>query len=687
MSLNHFIKTAIREGHHGAVFAYGKTATGKTHTMIGNRSALNGIDVNNEYGIIPLAIRDCFKFLQQREDSRAMSMHVSYLEIYNEECHDLLSNTKGVGKDSYISSALKRKIHNSSCISRCNPDTQDHDKHDCNSCNSIDIFETTDGTIIRGLTEVSIFNMNEALDILSLGEIKRQIGCTEANSQSSRSHSIFRIVVSYAGDIYCTLSLVDLAGSESVKRTNSSGKRLSEGNFINKSLTTLGVIIRKLSEASNRDTSDIDHIPYRDSKLTRILKHALSGKAKLTVICTVSSFDMDFNETRNTLNFASRCKAIKQKYTKTEVSLEIQREIIHIKEINLLKGELSQSKAELSREKLLRIQSDTELVSIKSKLERASETYRISPDDLEKLVTTSIVLEKVIPRLSTTSLSFPSSPRVNLNPSSNSQAGENGMVGINDDVSHKLTFVLDQIYKVIDGNKSCIASLTDSVLASCPAYLVKDIIEGRTLKDTIQSTTSKQFVRDFPFAISTEFDQSMSNSNHDSHINQKHCPFHIPLVSLESHNSKVISTEELCINTERTEKAIEDIIYFLPSRSTEFSSKDTSESQFLIYKAALLFLALPIVRELLRSASILCMISQMASHRRRKGLLIDTFNIILKVAFIQVVSGPIFSIGQIICLIVLFKTIFTSDIIISVWIHIYCKISKHILMRAKYGTL
>ncbi|CAN6353954.1 unnamed protein product [Urochloa humidicola] len=237
------VRAAI-DGFNGTVFAYGQTSSGKTHTMSGS-----GADP----GVIPLAVRDLFDTARQVVD-REFCFKVSYMEIYNEDINDLL--TLG---------SQKLPI-------------RDNSKHEA---------------FVGGLREDVVESAEQTLDLLKLGEANRHFGQTNMNVRSARSHTIFRTVIESrvknqmdSGDAIrvSVLNLVDLAGSERQSKTGVEGVPLKEGIFINKSLMNLGIVINKLSE----NGTQMGHIPYRDSKLTRILEPALGGNAKTSIICTVA---------------------------------------------------------------------------------------------------------------------------------------------------------------------------------------------------------------------------------------------------------------------------------------------------------------------------------------------------------------------------------------------------------------
>uniref|UniRef100_A0A7S0C7P9 Kinesin-like protein n=1 Tax=Proboscia inermis TaxID=420281 RepID=A0A7S0C7P9_9STRA len=297
----------------------------------------------SEPGIVPLAIQDVFNYIKNNGsvDDREYLLRVSYMEIYNEQICDLLVPSQGVDSarfGGFVASAPT----------------------------AIRIFESkSQGVIVRGLKEEVVTSTKQVMAFIEAGDSQRRTGSTEMNAHSSRSHSICRLIIESkarksrgrrfrdAGDSgsvisestttteinnspvrISTLNLVDLAGSECAKLTNATGVRKKEGQYINKSLMTLGLCIWKLSEASIRAESSIegkspkkspkssldnvDHIPYRDSKLTRLLQPSLSGNAQICIICTVTPSMRHLEESLNTLKFAARAKKITQKAEITE---------------------------------------------------------------------------------------------------------------------------------------------------------------------------------------------------------------------------------------------------------------------------------------------------------------------------------------------------------------------------------
>ncbi|KAH9856982.1 kinesin-domain-containing protein [Lenzites betulinus] len=282
-------------GYNCTLFAYGQTGTGKTHTMQGELATTPMGNPCSQAGMIPRAL---FKMFQHLEATATdYSVKISYLELYNEELRDLLApdlpaptgsgQPMGMGghKDAAPQASLK-------------------------------LFDETGkkGIIIQGLEETPVRNSAEALALLTKGSQRRQIAATKFNDHSSRSHSVFSITVhstaaSATGDGLLRvgkLNLVDLAGSENIGRSGAENKRAREAGMINQSLLTLGRVINALVDNSS-------HVPYRESKLTRILQDSLGGRTKTCIIATISPARSNLEETLSTLDYAIRAKSIKNR--------------------------------------------------------------------------------------------------------------------------------------------------------------------------------------------------------------------------------------------------------------------------------------------------------------------------------------------------------------------------------------
>ncbi|KAH7280988.1 hypothetical protein KP509_36G024200 [Ceratopteris richardii] len=249
-------------GKNATIFAYGQTSSGKTYTM---------------HGVTESAANDIFAHIEQNDD-RIYLLKFSALEIYNEVASDLLNPESG----------------------------------------PLRLMDDPErGTIIERLEEKVVEDKEHLHSLLDLCETHRQVGETALNDISSRSHQIIRLSIESSPrvvsderpmkSLIAVLNFVDLAGSERASLSHSEGMRLKEGCYINRSLLTLSSVIRKLSEANKGRTG---HVPYRDSKLTRILQNSLGGNARTAIICTMSSSNRHVEQTRNTLFFASCAKEV-----------------------------------------------------------------------------------------------------------------------------------------------------------------------------------------------------------------------------------------------------------------------------------------------------------------------------------------------------------------------------------------
>lgn len=261
---------SVLQGFNGTIFAYGQTGTGKTHTMQG---VSNDPDMR---GVIPNSFQHIFTQISRTQNQKYL-VRSSYLEIYQEEIRDLLC------KDNNRKLELKE-----------NPDC---------------------GIYVKDLSSVVTKNATEIEHVMNIGNQSRSVGFTNMNERSSRSHAIFVITVECSevgpdGEDHIRvgkLNMVDLAGSERQSKTGAKGKRLKEAAKINLSLSALGNVISALVDGKST------HVPYRDSKLTRLLQDSLGGNAKTVMIATVGPSHKHFDESLATLRYASRAKNIKNK--------------------------------------------------------------------------------------------------------------------------------------------------------------------------------------------------------------------------------------------------------------------------------------------------------------------------------------------------------------------------------------
>mmetsp|Transcript_70841 Transcript_70841/g.169620 ORF Transcript_70841/g.169620 Transcript_70841/m.169620 type:complete len:674 (-) Transcript_70841:64-2085(-) len=260
------IVTSVLKGFNGTVFAYGQTSSGKTFTM-------QGPDLEDKVmqGVIPRTIRSVFDGIYQSDENIEFLVKVSLVEIYNEHIRDLLDPKKD-----------NLKIHE----------------------------DKVRGIFIGDVTETYVQNEEEIFQAMQVAQYNRSTAETDMNAHSSRSHLVFMLTVEqknlHDGSLKVgKLHMVDLAGSEKVGKTGVTGDRLDEAKSINKSLSALGNVINALTDRGKQ------HIPYRDSKLTRMLSESLGGNSKTSLIITVSPSTFNEHETMSTLRFGQRAKMIK----------------------------------------------------------------------------------------------------------------------------------------------------------------------------------------------------------------------------------------------------------------------------------------------------------------------------------------------------------------------------------------
>ena len=265
-------------GYDGSVFTYGLTNSGKTFTMNGSQS---------QPGMIPLSIMHCFKSVRENFSDRDFQFRISYVEVYNEHVRDLLGTVP-----------TKIRI-----------------QHD-----------PKQGIKLIGVKEAAVLTAEEAIAQLKTGEERRRANSTVMNDNSSRAHALFRLIIEskLRGDAdsptrFSLLNLVDLAGSDNAKITYNTVDRAREAKFINTSHQALSFVVQRLSE-EKAGTVKKQYLPYRDSKLTRLLQTSLSGNARIAIICTISPDQQYFEETNDTLKFATQVKKVKTSVTITEAS-------------------------------------------------------------------------------------------------------------------------------------------------------------------------------------------------------------------------------------------------------------------------------------------------------------------------------------------------------------------------------
>ncbi|XP_048335456.1 kinesin-like protein KIN-4A [Ziziphus jujuba] len=318
------------QGYNATVLAYGQTGSGKTYTM--GTGSKDGC----QKGLIPQVMNALFNKIELLKHQTEFHLHVSFIEILKEEVRDLLDSV----------SVNKVETPNGHAGKVTTPGRQ-----------LIQIRETSNGAItLAGSTEVSVSTLQEMASCLEQGSLSRATGSTNMNNQSSRSHAIFTITLEQMRKInsvfpgndtldedmgeeyFCAkLHLVDLAGSERAKRTGSDGLRLKEGIHINRGLLALGNVISALGDEKKRKEGL--HVPYRDSKLTRLLQDSLGGNSKTVMIACISPADINAEESLNTLKYANRARNIQNKPV-------VNRDLIS-NEMQLMRQQLKYLQAEL----------------------------------------------------------------------------------------------------------------------------------------------------------------------------------------------------------------------------------------------------------------------------------------------------------------------------------------------------
>ncbi|KAF5388398.1 hypothetical protein D9615_000152 [Tricholomella constricta] len=298
------------DGYNATVFAYGATGCGKTHTISGTES---------DPGIIYLTMADLFQRIEDRRDEWDVEVRVTFLEIYNEEIRDLLAEPGSHAPRGGLSIREDKTVK------------------------------------VVGLVELTPRSAEEVKQIVLQGNLRRTQSPTHANETSSRSHAVLQVHVTQSPRTaalteqrtMATLSIIDLAGSERAAATTNMGQRMVEGANINKSLLALGNCINALCESGGA----IRHVPYRNSKLTRLLKFSLGGNCKTVMIVCVAPTSNHFDDTHNTLVYAERATKIKTRVVTRNV-VNVDRHVgRYVEAINRLNQEVSELKAKLAGKK------------------------------------------------------------------------------------------------------------------------------------------------------------------------------------------------------------------------------------------------------------------------------------------------------------------------------------------------
>ena len=352
---------SVLDGYNGTVLAYGQTSSGKTYTVQGDMSS------ESSYGIIPRMISHVFNFIHE-QDGTEFTIKVSMIEIYQEKIRDLLD------------------------VSRVNLQIRE---------------DTIKGIYVDGCSEKYVGCPGDVLSALELGSNNRAQAATNMNEHSSRSHSIFILTInqtnkkegfSKTGKLY----LVDLAGSEKISKTGATGHTLEEAKIINKSLTTLGRVINNLTDGKS------SHIPYRESKLTRVLQESLGGNSKTCLIITCSPSIYNESETLSTLRFGERAKKIKNKpkINKELTVAELQ------KLVDQLKENLKQANARITQLENFIEQNGLSIPDSNYKKEEDEEEKRKEIEQKQKEKDAEIKAEEIKKKMDTKNLGI--GERINI---------------------------------------------------------------------------------------------------------------------------------------------------------------------------------------------------------------------------------------------------------------------------------
>ena len=328
------------EGFNCTIFAYGQTGSGKTFTMQGN---------GDHPGLAPRIIAAMFARIAQSPPSDEFVVTAQFVEIYLEKVRDLLDRAKS----------------------------------------NLAIRENADGSVfVEGATSRYASSAEDLLQVLSEGNAKRATAGTLMNDESSRSHSVFTVTLVQRSVVTGTsrqarINLVDLAGSEAVKKSGANGDRLDEANAINSSLTALGKVIYALTDSAST------HVPFRDSKLTRMLQESLGGNAKTTLIINCSGLAANVQETLSTLRFGTRAKAIKNRAVVNQIRSVAELEELLAKAEAMIKDQAARIEALSTR----KVEQEAHLSPVSASAEDTALAARVAALE-EELIATRAELER-----------------------------------------------------------------------------------------------------------------------------------------------------------------------------------------------------------------------------------------------------------------------------------------------------
>ncbi|KAJ3670072.1 hypothetical protein LUZ60_010396 [Juncus effusus] len=351
----------VIQGLNATVFAYGSTGSGKTYTMVGTRK---------DPGLMVLSLNTIFDLIKKDKSPDSFEVSCSYLEVYNEVIYDLLEKSSG------------------------HLELREDPQH---------------GIIVAGLRSIKVHSADRILELLNLGNSRRKTESTEANATSSRSHAVLEITVKrkqkgqFGNQVLRgKLALVDLAGSERASETNSGGQKLRDGANINKSLLALANCINALGKNHKKGLA---YVPYRNSKLTRILKDGLSGNSQTVMVATICPADQQYHHTINTLKYADRAKEIKTHIHKNIGTVDSHVEDYKVM-IDDLQVEVSRLKKELEEKEMqLRIKpSESEQLKANAKADDELSWLNILSRETSENVQERINLQKALFELEETNI-------------------------------------------------------------------------------------------------------------------------------------------------------------------------------------------------------------------------------------------------------------------------------------------
>ncbi|KAJ5888201.1 hypothetical protein N7495_008242 [Penicillium taxi] len=351
---------SVLDGYNATVFAYGATGCGKTHTITGTAQ---------QPGIIFMTMQELFERIEERSDEKATEISLSYLEIYNETIRDLLMPSTNKG------GLMLRE-------------------------------DTNQSVSVAGLSSHHPQNVQQVMDMIVRGNECRTMSPTEANATSSRSHAVLQVNIAQKdrnADVnephtVATLSIIDLAGSERASATKNRGERLFEGANINKSLLALGSCINALCDPRKHN-----HIPYRNSKLTRLLKFALGGNCKTVMIVCVSPSSQHFDETQNTLRYANRAKNIQTKVTRNvfNVNRHVKDFLVKIDEQMKMINDLKAQQKDSEKLAFAKFKKQTEKkdAMLRESVARIRSAYEHTLQDRQERITNTLKLRQITRRI------------------------------------------------------------------------------------------------------------------------------------------------------------------------------------------------------------------------------------------------------------------------------------------------